>query len=149
MDRSKQIFSVGLFIGIAVTVLFCLVFAPRYTVDQSSGHAIKLDKWTGETWHFSRGNWIKTQKIDQDWKKIDEALFNALNLKPQKDQGGNYTSDLLKILREKYPILEGVPNEDILERINIVYSKAILTDMYLKNIEKIHEAQVEHKGRDE
>jgi hypothetical protein len=141
MDRSKQIFSVGLLIGIALSVLFCMVFAPRYMVSGSGNQAIKLDKWTGETWQFSKGNWKKIQKLEQDWKKIDEALYSALNLKTQRGQEEKYTSDLLQILKDKYPVLEDVSNEDILERINIVYSKAILTDMYLKNIEKIHEGR--------
>jgi hypothetical protein len=141
MNRNKQIFSAGLFMGLALAALFCFVSAPRYGVSKSENQIIKLDKWTGETWQFSKGNWEKIEKVEQDWKAIDNALYSALNLKQQRDQGEKHTSDLLQVLKDKYPVLDPVPNEEILERINIVYSKAILTDMYLKNIEKIHEAQ--------
>jgi hypothetical protein len=147
MDRSKKIFSVGLLMGIAITALFCLLFAPRYMVSESGNQAIKLDKWTGNTWQFYKGNWENIRKVEHDWKQIDSALYNALNLKEQSNQSEKHTSDLLQLLKEKYPVLDDVPNEDILERINIVYSKAILTDMYLKNIEKIHEAKEKPSGR--
>ena len=63
----------------------------------------------------------------------------CLNLKEQKPKEEKHTADLLKMLKDKYPVLTGVSNDDILSRINIVYSRVILTDMYLHNIEKIHD----------
>ena len=139
MDRNKQIFGVGLLFGIVITALFCLVFAPRYMVSNSDGVMVKLDRWSGETWRFASGNWAKIDKSEQDWKEIDKALASALNLKDQTPKEEAHTANLITMLKEKYPVLAGVPNDDIMSRINIVYSRFILTDMYLDNIEKIHE----------
>ena len=139
MDRNKQIFAAGLVIGIVISALFCTVFAPRHMVSSSDGVMIKLDRWSGETWRFSGGKWLKIDKQEQDWKEIDQALASALNLKAQNPDEKNHNANLLQILKDKYPVLAGVSNEEIMERINIVYSKAILTDMYLNNIEKVHE----------
>ena len=138
MDRNKQIFGVGLLFGIIITALFSIVFAPRYMVSNSDGVMIKLDRWSGETWQFASGNWARIDKSEQDWKEIDKALASALNMRDQSAKEDKHASNLLKMLKEKYPILANVSNDDILSRINIVYSKAIITDMYLNNIEKIH-----------
>ncbi len=49
------------------------------------------------------------------------------------------TDSALVRLREKHPILKDVPNEELLERIKLVYSRQVLVNMYLDNFVKMEQ----------
>ncbi len=129
----KKHFITGLVIGIITAALFFQFFAPRYTTNKSSGILIKNDKWTGDSWSFINNQWKKNMDVDQNWEGIDKALRNALNI--SLDDSNRLK--VLNILKKKHPLLENITDDDLLERIKIVYSKEILINLYLNNFLKL------------
>ena len=134
MSNGKYQFGVGLAVGIVLAALFFLYFAPRYKTMQSGGMLYKQDLWSGDTWRYVDNEWKKVMGHDRDWEKIDEALRQALNIPERKNERAN----LLDHLRKKYADLKDVSDEDLLERIKIVYAKEIMNDLYLSDFVKIH-----------
>jgi hypothetical protein len=66
---------------------------------------------------------------DHDWDKIDGSLRDALRIPfAEVDTGA-----ALKLLRGKHPDLKDLSDEDLLERIKLVYSKQVLCNLYLDN----------------
>jgi len=51
-------------------------------------------------------------------------------------------------LREKYPALDGISDDELLERIKVVYSKIVLSQLYLNDFlnSKADEAPNHEKG---
>jgi hypothetical protein len=126
--RTRIHFGIGLFIGIVVTALFFQFFAPRYDVVESDKMLIKHDKWSGSSWRYEGDKWEKITDSTRDWKPVDEALMKALNIPAQ---GDTESSDGQMIcLKKKYPELEKISNEDIMERIKYIYARKIMVDLY-------------------
>ena len=137
----KRHFSYGLVVGLLLGALFFHFFAPRFsTTTLSSGSLIKLDKWSGESWRFVDNQWKKNMDVDQQWEQIDQALEEALNI---NTTGKGTTVNALELLKSKYPILKDITDEELNERIKIVYSKAIMNDLYLSNFLKLHNEKSE------
>jgi hypothetical protein len=134
MSNGKYQFGVGLAVGIVLAALFFLYFAPRYKTMQSGGMLYKQDLWSGDTWRHVDNEWKKVMRHDRDWGKIDEALRQALNIPERK----NERAKALEHLRKKYADLGDISDEDLLERIKIVYAKEIMNDLYLSDFVKIH-----------
>lgn len=133
----KKHFISGLIIGIVVSSLFLHFFAPRYTTSEYNGVLIKNDKWTGDSWRFIDNQWKKNLEVDQDWESIDKTLRSALNI-PMEDTN---RTKVLTLLRKTHPLLENVADDDLLERIKIVYSKEILINLYLNNFLKLQKKE--------
>jgi len=89
----------------------------------------KIDKWTGNSWRYIDNKWQKINPETQKWQKIDLILERALDTK----QDSKDIKLALKKLRDRYPILKDVSDEDLLQRITAVYSKKILCNLYLTN----------------
>jgi hypothetical protein len=141
MAREKMYFIGGLFIGVLVALLFLFYFAPRYSVVQTPTALVRQDKWTGQSWRFVDNQWKAIVAQDYDWEKIDASLVSALRIpSAEVDQG-----KALKLLREKYPALKELSDEDLLERIKIVYSRQILGNMYLDSFLKAEKASPPQK----
>lgn len=126
--QTKTHFGIGLFVGILVTALFFHFFAPRYEVTRSDDKLIKQDRWSGNSWRYSGAKWEKISDMNRDWKPIDEALMAALNLGGTGDS--NNSDKQMAALKQKYPVLENIDNEDILERIKYIYARKVMVDMY-------------------
>jgi hypothetical protein len=110
--------------------LFFQFYAPRYMTIESKDGAIKQDKWSGESWKLVGDQWKKISESEKDYQNVDQSLRKAF----QATVGGAETAFLLKQLKEKYPRLKDVSNEELLVRIRSVYSQEILTRTYLDNI---------------
>jgi len=134
MINGKYQFGVGVVVGIVSAALFFLYFAPRYKTVQSGGMLYKQDLWSGDTWRYADSEWKKILRHDRDWDRIDGVLRQALNIPERKTDRAN----ALDHLRRKYTDLKDVSDEDILERIKIVYAKEIMNDLYLNDFIKIH-----------
>ncbi len=129
MTKEKRYLGTGLIIGAVISALFLLYFAPRYTTIKSGDALIRQDKWSGNSWQLVDNKWKRVEGEIRDWKTIDRTLEEALNLPSGKiDQ-----TSALSRLREKHPVLKDISDAEMLERIKIVYSKAILCDLYLSN----------------
>jgi len=133
MNREKIYFAAGIAAGIILAVLFLFYFAPRYTVVQGDGVVVKQDRWTGQSWRFVDNNWKKVAEGNHDWEKIDGTLREALQIPFIKVDTGS----ALTLLREKHPLLKEISDEELLERIKLVYSKQILCNLYLENFMKL------------
>lgn len=132
MKKTKIYFVAGIAVG-AILTFFCLnYFAPRYEMEKVGVSMVKTDKWTGQSWKYVNDSWKKIARTNQEWQEIDQALAEALNI-PVSD---NNTDSALKLLREKYPILKDIPNDELQERIKLVYSSQILRDLYLDDFMK-------------
>ncbi len=134
MLNGKFQFGMGLVVGIVAAALFFLYYAPRYKTSQSGGMLYKQDLWSGDTWRYVGNEWKKIIRHDRDWEKIDEVLRQALNIPERKIE----RKSALTHLRGKYDVLQDVSDEDILERIKIVYAREIMNDLYLNDFVKIH-----------
>ena len=134
MGNGKYKFGIGLFVGIVLSALFFMYFAPRYQTVDSGGVLYKHDRWAGDIWRYGDNEWKKVSQHDKDWKRIDEVLRQALNIQERKNERAN----ALDHLRRKYAELKDVSDEDLLERIKIVYAKEIMNDLYLNDFVKIH-----------
>ena len=132
MKKTKLYFVAGIAVG-AVLTFFCLnYFAPRYEIEKVGVSMVKTDKWTGQSWKYVNDSWKKIARTDQEWQEIDQALAEALNI----PVSNNNTESALRLLREKYPILKDIPNDELQERIKLVYSSQILQDLYLDDFMK-------------
>jgi len=129
MKNGKKSLIIGIIIGLVLALLYFHYFAPRYEIKKEGLSLVKIDKWTGQSWRFIDNNWKKMINIDEDWVKIDRTLREALNIPfAQVD-----TEKGLMRLRERYPILKDISDDELLERIKLVYSKQVLTNMYLSD----------------
>jgi hypothetical protein len=133
MGREKTYFGIGLVIGIVLAALFLFYFAPRYTTVKAGDTLVKQDRWSGQSWRFVENQWKKIVGEDRDWDKIDKALTEALGIHTDTPSRTN----ALDLLRKKDPILKDLSDEDLLERIKLVYSKQILVNMYLDSFLKL------------
>ena len=137
MKREKTYFGAGIVIGAVLAALFLFNFAPRYRVAQGHGTLVKQDSWTGQSWRLVENNWEKVADGNYDWEKTDETLRQALRLSSVKVD----TDDALSLLRKKHPLLKEISDEELLERIKLVYSKQILCNLYLENFVKLQEME--------
>jgi hypothetical protein len=129
MKSEKKYMVIGIFIGIVLSFFYFQYFAPRFEMKKEGLTLIKVDKWTGDSWRFVDDNWKKMADMDENWEKIAQALREAPNgpsaeVDPRPPRAP---------LREKYLILKDISDEELLERIKLVYSKQVLTSMYLDN----------------
>jgi len=129
MKNGKKQLVFGIIIGLILAFLYFHFFAPRYETKKMGLSVIKIDKWTGQSWRFVDNNWKKILNMNEDWEKVDQALRGALKTPFAKVDTG---SGLMK-LRESYPILKDIPDDELLERIKLVYSKMVLVNMYLND----------------
>lgn len=133
MGREKTYFGMGLVIGTVLATLFLFYFAPRYTTVKVRDTLVKQDKWSGQSWRFVDNQWKRIVGEDHDWDKIDKALTGALGIETDTPSRTN----ALDLLRKKDPILKDLSDDDLLERIKLVYSKQILVNMYLDSFLKL------------
>ena len=132
MKKTKLYFVGGIAVG-AILTFFCLnYFAPRYEMEKVGVSMIKTDKWTGQSWKYVNDSWKKIARTNQEWQEIDQTLAEALNI----PVSNNNTESALRLLREKYPILKDIPDDELQERIKLVYSSQILRDLYLDDFMK-------------
>jgi len=129
MKNGKKQLVFGIIIGLILAFLYFHFFAPRYETKKMGLSMIKIDKWTGQSWRFVDNNWKKILDMDEDWEKVDQALRGALKTPFAKADTGSG----LRRLRENYPILKDIPDDELLERIKHVYSKIVLVNMYLND----------------
>ena len=135
MKNSKRSLVFGVIIGLVLAFFYCHYFAPRYEVKKSSMNTIKVDRWTGQSWRLDGNNWKKMLDEDESWEEIDRTLQEALNIPfAQVDSGS-----ALNKLREKYPVLNDISDDELMERIKLVYSKMVLVNMYLGDFLKTNE----------
>ena len=137
MTSGKKSMIWGIVIGIVLSFLYCNFFAPRYEITKTALSTIKIDKWTGQSWRFVDNNWKEMIDMDEDWELIDKTLGEAININIPEAQVDSASA--LQRLRERYPIFEGIPDYDLLERIKLVYSKQLLVNLYLRgfmNVDK-------------
>ena len=135
MIGDKRHFLMGLVIGILLTGSFFYYFAPRYTTVKSGDTVLRHDTWTGRSWRFADNEWKSIVGVPRDWDSIDRALLSALRI-----PFAEVNTDLaLEQLREKHPVLKDLPNEELLERIKLVYSRQVLVNMYLDSFLKMEQ----------
>ncbi len=132
MLHTRTHFGIGLFIGILVTALFFQFFAPRYDVVEADNLLIKQDKWSGNSWRYEGDKWEKISDTTRDWKPVDEVLMKALNFTAKGETKGS--DGQMAALKKKYPQLEEISNEDIMERIKYIYARKIMVDLYFGNV---------------
>ncbi|MFC1534588.1 hypothetical protein ACFL7M_14635 [Thermodesulfobacteriota bacterium] len=145
MKNGKKNLILGVLIGLIVAFFYFHYFAPRYEIKKTGLSMVKIDKWTGKSWRFVDNNWKKVLEIDASWKEVDRTLQEALKVPFVKvDSGAAF-----KKLRESYPVLNGIPDDELQERIKLVYSKLVLVNMYLGDFLKTSgeetQSQVENK----
>ncbi|MCK5685996.1 hypothetical protein KAJ27_17825 [bacterium] len=128
MIQTRTHFGIGLFVGVIVTALFFHFFAPRYEVIESDNMLIKQDKWSGNSWSFEGDKWEKISDSTRDWKPIDTVLMDALKIEPSGDVSSSNSQ--MGNLKKKYPLLEKLSNEEIMERIKYIYARRIMVDLY-------------------
>lgn len=133
MTHTKIHFGAGLLIGILLTAFFFHFFAPRYEVINSDGTLVKQDKWSGDSWVYKDNKWEQTTDSIRDWKPIDQALTKALNFASNNGSTTGSTQRI-KMLKDKYPVLAGISDEDIENRIKNIYSKKVLVDLYFNQV---------------
>jgi hypothetical protein len=137
MAKGKHQFGIGLVIGIIFAALFFMYFAPRYTTVETDGMLYKHDRWSGNSWRFVDSGWQKVSQSEKNWEEIDSQLREALKV-PATVKA---RKKVLARLREKYPALRSVSDEDILERIKFVYSKELMVGHYLQTYVNIEDAE--------
>ena len=135
MTREKSYLGIGLVVGVFLTGLFLYYFAPRYATITSGDTLIKHDSWSGRSWRLVDNEWKMIMDASRDWDSVDQALREALQI----STGGLERNDALRLLKQKFPTLKDVPDEELLERIKIVYSKEILCNLYLSNLLKLED----------
>ncbi len=133
MVHTKIHFAVGLLIGIIITACFFHFFAPRYEVLKSDDTLVKQDKWSGNSWIYKDNKWEKIIDAVRDWTPVDQALTDALNIASNTGTPTG-SNKRIKALREKYPVLAGISDQEIESRIKNIYSKKILVDLYFSQI---------------
>lgn len=128
MRQTRNHFGMGLAAGIILAALFFQFFAPRYAVIKTGDMLVKQDKWSGRSWQYDGDGWKEIEELAVDWKPVDRALVKALNL-PGKEKDGAFSARISS-LKEKYPVLESVSDDDIMERIKYIYARKIMVDLY-------------------
>jgi hypothetical protein len=132
MNGGKRHFLMGLVMGILLSGVFFYYFAPRYTTVKAGDTMLRQDTWTGRSWRFVDNEWKSVVGVNYDWESIDRALLSALRI-----PFAEVNTDLaLRQLQEKHPVLKGLPNDELLERIKLVYSRQVLVNMYLDSFIK-------------
>jgi len=96
---------------------------------------LKQDTWTGRSWRLVDNEWKPMVGVNRDWDSIDKALLSALRI-PFAEVN---TDSALVRLREKHPILKELPDDELLERIKLVYSRQVLVNMYLDSFLKMEQ----------
>jgi len=137
VTREKWFFSGGFVVGAALCAVLLLYVAPRYTVVSSADTVVKQDTWSGESWCLVNDSWKRISKEDVGWGEVDEALSKALNI----SYAAVNTNEALASLREKHPVLKGVPDKELLQRIKVVYSNKLLCSLYLKSFLDLQEGK--------
>jgi len=135
MNGEKRYVLIGLVIGVLLSGVFFYYFAPRYTTMKSGDTLLKQDTWTGRSWRLVDNEWKAVVGVNRDWDSIDKALLAALRI-PFAEVN---TDSALVRLREKHPILKELPDEELLERIKLVYSRQVLVNMYLDSFVKMEQ----------
>ncbi len=143
MSQGKRHFGFGLAAGVVIAACFLLFFAPRYTITTIDNTRVKQDKWSGKTWRYAANEWHAIKESQRDWSNVDETLRKALNI-PDREKTKKKS---LSLLRENYPSLKEVSDEDLLERIKMVYARDILGDLYLQNFIRIHKVNTGDKNK--
>jgi len=133
MKKEKITLIMGVLIGLAISFFYYTFFASRYELKKEGLSMIKLDKWTGQTWTLVNNNWKKSVVIDESWEEIDRTLSEALKI-PFAEVDSEYA---LEKLKETYPVLKDIPDDELLERIKLVYSKRVMVNMYLGDFLKV------------
>jgi len=144
MTREKSYFGIGMVFGIIITVLALYYIAPRYTTVKSGPATIKQDRWSGQSWRLVGDQWKPIKGPERDWERIDKVLMSALNIPTNRAK----RTRTLDSLREKYPLLREIPDEELLERIKLVYSREILVNLYLDNFRKLEREKSRPEGRE-
>jgi hypothetical protein len=135
MKMDKKSLVLGVIIGLILAFFYFHYFAPRYEINKTGISTIKIDKWTGQSWRLVDNDWKKMTERNEDLEKIDRTLREALKIPfAQVD-----TASALKKLRDSYPLLKEIPDDELLERIKLVYSKQVLVNMYLGDFLKTSE----------
>jgi hypothetical protein len=144
MRNEKKHMILGIVIGLVLAFFYFHYFAPRYEVIKMGTFPVKIDRWTGKSWRLVENNWKGMLDIDEDWEQIDQTLREALQSPIAKVD----TSMALTRLRDKYPVLNGISDDELLERIKVVYSKIVLSKLYLSDFlnKKADERQTDDKG---
>ena len=137
MAQGKHQFGIGLVVGILFAALFFMYFAPRYKTVDEDGVLYKHDRWSGNSWRFVDNGWQKMSQDERKWDDVDSELRKALKV-PETVKA---RQNVLNRLRERYPKLKGVSDEDLLERIKFVYSKELMVGHYMQTIVNIEEAE--------
>ena len=96
---------------------------------------LRQDTWTGRSWRLADNEWKSIVGVPRDWDSIDRALLSALRI-PFAEVN---TDQALKQLQEKRPVLKDLPNDELLERIKLVYSRQVLVNMYLDSFVKMEQ----------
>jgi len=135
MSQNKRNLIFGVIIGIILAFFYFHFFAPRYVIENTGMSTVKFDKWTGQSWRFVDNNWKKMLDLDEEWEKVDATLQEALNIPSSQID----TAAALNKLRERFPVLEGISDDELLERIKLVYSKVVLCNLYLSEFIKTQE----------
>jgi hypothetical protein len=137
MKNEKKALIIGLVVGIIVALFYSHFFAPRYDIRKDGLSMMKIDKWTGQSWTLVNNNWKKMADMDENWEEVDKLLTEAMNIPfAQVD-----SDSALKKLRDAYPVLKDIPDDELLERIKLVYSKMVLVNMYLGEFVKASEQE--------
>jgi hypothetical protein len=137
MNGEKRYFLIGLVIGILLSGIFFYYFAPRYTTVKSGDTMLRQDTWTGRSWRLADNEWKSIVGVPRDWDSIDRALLSALRI-PFAEVN---TDQALKQLQEKPPVLKDLKNDELLERIKLVYSRQVLVNMYLDSFVKMEQQE--------
>jgi hypothetical protein len=133
MKKEKMTLIIGLVIGLAAAFFYFNFFASRYEIRKEGVSTVKLDKWTGQSWALVNDNWKKMTVINESWEEVDKTLTGALKLPfAQVDTGSAQ-----KKLKESHPVLKDIPDDELLERIKLVYSKMVMVNMYLGDFLKV------------
>ena len=143
MKKEKMTLIIGLVIGLALAFFYFNFIASRYEIKKEGLSIVKLDKWTGQTWSLVNDNWKKIVVSDENWEEVDKTLSEALKIPfAQVD-----SQSALKKLKESYPALKDIPDDELLERIKQVYSKMVMVNMYLGDFLKVSDGDRTETGK--
>lgn len=146
MKDGKKSLILGVIIGIVLAFFYFQFFAPRYEIKNMAASTIKVDRWTGQSWRLVDNNWKKMAVMDEKWEMVDmalkEALQNALKIRFVESD----TDEALQRLREKHPVLNEISDNELFERIEIVYSKLMLANSYLYDFMRMDSGSEERES---
>jgi hypothetical protein len=129
MRNEKKYLILGIVIGLVLAFFYFHYFAPRYEIRKIGPLSVKVDRWTGKSWRLVEDNWKSMLDVDENWERVDQILREALQTPvAQVDIGRALTR-----LRDRYPTLNDVSDDELLERIKVVYSKIVLSKLYLSD----------------